>query len=334
MTKYITSMLLALLVSSMLLAILLPILKRKKLGQNILSYVVEHKGKQGTPTMGGIAFVVTIAIVTLAIVGLDNVVVSVAVAVIVGYGIIGLLDDALKISRHQNGGLLPYQKIIAQLGIAVTVALFAYNQPTIGSQLYLVIGAVSWDIGWCAVPLIIFIFLACTNGVNLTDGLDGLASTTTLCYLVGIVAVMTKQLDYLDSIGDTLTYALYLDMLVLGYVSVGAIGAFLLFNCYPAKIFMGDCGSLALGGLVACIAIFSRLSLLIPIIGVMFVVSCMSVIVQVGYYKLTKGKRILLMAPYHHHLQHKGYSETRIAVIYGMVTIVVSLLVLLGGVYG
>ncbi len=334
MTKYIASILLAMLVTYILLSIILPLLKKLKMGQNILSYVSEHKDKQGTPTMGGIAFVLSIAIVTFAMVGFDNVVISVAVAVIVGYGIIGCIDDALKISRHQNGGLLPYQKVIAQLGIAVTVALFACNQPPIGSQLYAIVGAGSWDIGWWAIPLIIFIFIACTNGVNLTDGLDGLATTTTICYLVGIVAVMAVQLQYLDSIGDTLTYSLYLDLLVLACVSIGALIAFLIFNCYPAKVFMGDCGSLALGGLVACIAIFSRLSLLIPIIGVMFVVSCLSVIVQVGYYKVTKGKRILLMAPYHHHLQHKGYSETRIAVMYGVVTLVMSMLILLGGVYG
>ncbi len=334
MITYITALLLGLLVSSILTSILLPILRRFKMGQYILHYVAEHQTKQGTPTMGGIAFVLTIAIVTLALVGFDNVVVSVAVAVVVGYGIVGLLDDLLKITRHTNGGLLPYQKVIAQLGIAVTVAVFAYNQPTIGSQLYLVVGGVSWDIGWWSLPLIIFIFIACTNGVNLTDGLDGLAGTTTVCYLVGIVAIMLVQLDYLDSIGDTLTYALYEQLLVLGFVSIGAVGAFLLFNCHPAKLFMGDCGSLALGGLVACIAIFSRLSLLIPIIGFMFVLSCVSVIAQVGYFKLSGGKRILLMAPYHHHLQHKGLSETRIAVLYGTVTIVLSLLVLLGGNYG
>lgn len=334
MTTYITALLLGLVVCAILTSILLPILRRLKLGQNILHYVPEHQTKQGTPTMGGIAFVLSIAIVTLSIVGLNSVVLSVCIAVIVGYGIVGLLDDLLKITRHTNGGLLPYQKVVAQLGIAVTVAVFAYNQPTIGSQLYLIVGGVSWDIGWWAIPLIIFIFVACTNGVNLTDGLDGLAGTTTLCYLVGIVSVMLLQLDYLDSIGDTLTYALYQQLLVLGFVSIGAIGAFLLFNCYPAKVFMGDCGSLALGGLVACIAIFSRLSLLIPILGIMFVLSCVSVIIQVGYYKLSGGKRILLMAPYHHHLQHKGLSETRIAVIYGMVTLVVSLLVLLGGMYG
>lgn len=334
MTIYIIAFLTALAVSTILLLVALPILIRFRMGQNILGYVTEHIAKQGTPTMGGIAFVATIAVVTLAVVGFNNVVINVAVAVIVGYGIVGLLDDALKIKRRDNGGLKPYQKIVAQLGIAVAVSLFAYNQPTIGSQLYVVIGRASFDIGWWAVPLIVFIFLACTNGVNLTDGLDGLATTTTICYLLGMMAVLALQLQYLDSIGNTLTYALYQDLLVLCCVSIGALLAFALFNCYPAKIFMGDCGSLALGGLVACVAIFSRFSLLIPLLGVMFVVSCLSVILQVAYYKLSRGKRLFLIAPYHHHLQHKGLSETRIAVIYGVVTIVASLLVLLGGSYG
>jgi phospho-N-acetylmuramoyl-pentapeptide-transferase len=149
---------------------------------------------------------------------------------------------------------------------------------------------------------------------------------------VGIALLLVRELKLLDEVGDTYAYNLVSDVLTICIISIGALLAFLLFNANDAKVFMGDTGSLALGALVACSAIFTRYSLYIPIVGIMFVVSCVSVILQVVYFKISKGKRIFLMAPYHHHLQHKGFSETRICVIYCAITLVtISILLCFGG---
>ena len=231
-------------------------------------------------------------------------------------------------------GLRAYQKIVVQLAIAVVVALFVYGEPTIGDKLYLPLGGKVIMVGKWIVPIVIFIYLVCTNGVNLTDGLDGLATGSTICYFIGIFAVIFIQIKQLDLEGDSLAVVQRQQMLTVIASAVGSLVAFALFNCFPAKIFMGDVGSLALGALVACVAIFTNLSLLIPILGVTFVVSCVSVIIQVTYFKLSKGKRVFLMAPLHHHLQKKGFSETRIGVIYCVATILMSVVVIcIGGSY-
>lgn len=331
MTKYILAMFVAFALGVIFVQLLLPILKRLKAGQNILHYVAEHATKQGTPTMGGIAFVVAIVVVSLIFADISSDIVKMCLAVVVGYCIIGFLDDYIKIKLKQNEGLKPYQKIIAQSIIAIVVAMFVYYQPTLLGRLFVPFGNITVDIGWWIVPLIVVIFLSVTNGVNLTDGLDGLATSTTICYFVGMVGLLCSQLIYLDSIGDTLMYKQVEDLIVISVVSIGALLAFLLYNCFPAKVFMGDSGSLALGALVACVSIFSGNSLAIPILGIMFVVSCVSVIIQVVYFKVSKGKRVLLMAPYHHHLQQKGLSETRISTVYATVTLMMGCIVLIWG---
>ena len=146
-----------------------------------------------------------------------------------------------------------------------------------------------------------------------------------------MIALLNKELTRLENIGDTYAYAQTKDIITLCYISCGALAAFLLFNANDAKVFMGDTGSLALGALVACSAIFTRMSLFIPVLGLMFVVSCVSVILQVFYFKITKGKRIFLMAPYHHHLQKKKWSETRICVLYSAVTVCIAFILLCFG---
>ena len=288
--------------SIILCAALLPILRKAKAGQEILQYVTEHSAKQGTPTMGGIAFIIAIIASSCIFCDLSNRPTLVVIAVFFAYGVVGFLDDFIKIRFKHNQGLRAYQKILIQLAIAVLVSLYVYGDVAIGDKLRIPFSDIQVRIGFGIVPLVIFIYLACTNGVNLTDGLDGLASSTTICFMAGIC-----------------------------YVSCGALAAFLLFNVNNAKVFMGDTGSLALGALVACSAIFTRMSLFIPVLGLMFVVSCVSVIMQVVYFKITKGKRIFLMAPYHHHLQKRGYSETRICVIYCAVTIFITFVLLCFG---
>lgn len=314
---------------------LLPLLRKLKAGQQILCYVTEHADKQGTPTMGGISFIVAIVITSCMFCDINNKATVVALCVFVGYGIVGFLDDFIKIRYKHNMGLHAYQKVIFQLIIAVVVSVFVYNDIASGDVLNVPFTQLQIDIGGWIIPLVIFIFLACTNGVNLTDGIDGLATSTTVCFLVMTILLLQNELVKSDNAGDTYSYRQIKSIITLCFVSIGALSAFLLFNCNNAKVFMGDTGSLALGALVACSTIFTRMSLFIPIVGIMYVVSCISVIIQVVYFKLTKGKRIFLMAPYHHHLQKKGYSETRICIIYCVITVLSGCLLLyFGGYYG
>lgn len=312
--------------------LLLPLLKRGKARQQILHYVAEHNAKNGTPTMGGIGFILAITLCGCVFCDLKIRGTVVILCVFVGYGIVGFLDDFIKIKFRRNMGLKAYQKLVVQLAIAILVALFIQNDIAVGSVLKVPFGHGSQiDLGGWIVPFVIFVYLACTNGVNLTDGIDGLATCTTICYLFGMVLLLGKELNYLSSIGDTYAYNQTQQVLKLCYISIGALFAFLLFNCNNAKVFMGDTGSLALGAMVACSAIFTRMTLFIPFIGIMFVVSCLSVIIQVVYFKLTNGKRVFLMSPYHHHLQKKGFSETRICVLYCAITLCIILLLVAFG---
>lgn len=305
-------------------ALLLPALRKLRAGQEILQYVSEHSAKQGTPTMGGIAFILAIVLMSGIFCNWSNRATAVAIAVLVAYGVVGFLDDFIKIHYKRNMGLHAYQKIIVQLAIAVLVALFVRSEVSVGDKLRIPFTETAVNVGFWIVPLVIFVYLACTNSVNLTDGIDGLATSTTVCFLAGMIALLNRELRLLESLGDTYAYKQTNDVITLCYLCCGALTAFLLFNCNNAKMFMGDTGSLALGAMVACVAIFTRMSLFIPIVGIMFVVSSVSVIMQVVYFKLTKGKRIFLMAPFHHHLQKKQWSETRICVLYSVVTVAIT----------
>lgn len=300
--------------------VLLPLLRKAKARQSILQYVTEHSAKNGTPTMGGIAFILAIVVAACIFCDLTNVGTAVSLAVFFGYAFVGFLDDFIKIKFKRNQGLYAYQKIIVQLAIAVVVALFVWRNVSIGDKLRIPFTDKQLSVGWWIVPLVIFIFLACTNGVNLTDGIDGLATSATICYLGGMALLLAREISRLENLGDTYALQQTKDTLTLCVLSAGALLAFLLFNANNAKVFMGDTGSLGLGALVACVSIFTRYSLFIPIVGLTYVISCVSVIIQVAYFKLSKGKRVFLMAPFHHHLQEKGMSETRICVVYCAIT--------------
>ncbi len=315
----------------LLCGMLLPLLRRFKAGQEILQYVTEHNGKQGTPTMGGIAFILCVALVSAIFCNWNLRATAVAVAVFFAYGVVGFLDDYIKIRYKHNMGLHAYQKIIVQLAIAVLVAVFVYGEISVGDKLRIPFTDKQVSVGFWIIPLVIFIYLACTNSVNLTDGIDGLATSTTICFLVGMILLLQRELVSLMALGDTYAYNQTQDIVTLCYICVGALAAFLLFNCNDAKMFMGDTGSLALGAMVACVAIFTRMSLFIPIVGLMFVWSSVSVIIQVVYFKLTKGKRVFLMAPFHHHLQKRRWSETRICVLYSALTMLSTFILLCFG---
>lgn len=303
MKVYIISLIAAFGVSLLFMLALLPLLRRLKAGQYILGYVKEHKDKGGTPTMGGLAFISAIIIVGICVAGVSDSRTNLMFAVTAGFAVVGFLDDFLKIYRKENEGLKPYQKIIFQLAIASVAAAYCY----INGITYLNIpfgGGLKVYIGWGVIPLVIFVFLACVNCVNLTDGLDGLAGGTSLTYLFvfGIMLAVQKA-----------------DQAALCFTAVGAIAAFLIFNVNKAAVFMGDTGSLALGGLISCLSVFTENTLYIPILGIMFVISGISVILQVIYYKRTR-RRIFLMAPLHHHFQMKGYTECKITYAYVTIT--------------
>ena len=299
--------------SLLLCALFIPLLKRLGTGQNILHYVKEHKNKGGTPTMGGLAFLLAATVSSLVFCGFRDKPFLVSLAVGLGYMLVGFLDDYLKKRRGDNLGLRPYQKIIFQLGVAVLASLYCcLNSLT---TLVIPFTKFSVDIGWGMLPLGMLVFLATVNSVNLTDGLDGLAGSVSAVFflMLGVLLCLQQQS------GDTS---------MLCFALTGALLAYLVFNTNRASVFMGDTGSLSLGGFVSCCALFSGNALIIPIVGVMFVLSSISVIIQVIYYKKT-GKRVFLMAPIHHHFQEKGYTEAKIVYAYTAVTAVLGVAVLL-----
>ena len=292
----------------------IPLLKRLKAGQPILKYVKTHYGKSGTPTMGGLFFILPCAGLYFAFGGALSRTGTVTVTMGVFYALIGFLDDYIKIKYRRNEGLKPYQKIFFQTAVAIVAGLFAYRYGI--TAVILPFTDKSAEIGLWSVLLTAFIFIAVTNSVNLTDGLDGLAGGVSAVYLVSVlVLTAVQQKYYLSPVNGTESDGLSL----FSALTVGGILGFLVFNTPKAKVFMGDTGSLALGGIISAVSVFGGNALYIPIIGVCFVWSSVSVIIQVVYFK-RKRKRVFLMSPFHHHLQLKGYSETKIAYLYSLIT--------------
>ena len=307
--------------------VVLPLLKRAKAKQEILKYVEQHKSKSGTPTMGGIFFLGGIAIACLCVFDDNSALATLALAITIGYGIVGFLDDFIKIYFKRNLGLRAYQKIILQLGVSLIIGFFANNSMLVGGEFYIPFFKTTVNFGFWTVPFVVFVFLATTNGVNLTDGIDGLASSVVCVYMAIFAIMLFVESYYLDQSGFILLSNEYKNLSFFCIAVFAGMLAYLLFNVFPARVFMGDTGSLALGGAVASVAVLSKKALFVPIVGFMFVVSVVSVILQVARYKLTK-KRFFLMSPYHHHLQMKGVSEPQIVCIYTTVTVVLGVLAL------
>ena len=296
----------------------LKVLRRLKAGQNILHYVDFHAGKKGTPTMGGIIFIIPMLVALPFLVRRDSWLTNVAIIASFGFALLGFADDFLKIKRKDNQGLRAYQKIIFQTILSLFVAIVYYMYNPEGRILLPFVNNFI-AIGWWIIPLTIVAIIATTNAVNLTDGVDGLASTVSLFYLAFIAAIMflVNQIFPISEINN---------LAIIAAVTAGGLLTFLMFNTNKAKVFMGDTGSLYLGSIIAVVSIFSFLGFYIVFLGIMFVVSAASDIIQVLYFKLTNGKRVFLMAPYHHHLEKKGMSEAKIVFIYTVITIIVGAL--------
>ena len=288
----------------------IPLLHKLKFGQNVRNDGPNsHLKKAGTPTMGGIIILASIIITTLFFL-VGNREVQMILFVTVGFGLIGFLDDYIKVVKKRSLGLTATQKIIAQL---IVTCIFAYLLSRyIGRDTSIIIPFTSgktWDMGLLFWPFLVFVVLAVVNAVNLTDGVDGLASSVTVLVATFFAAV---------------AMSIQSEAVPIAAATVGSLLGFLLFNSYPAKVFMGDTGSLALGGFVAAIAFVLKMPLFILIVGIIYVVENVSVIMQVVYFKKTK-KRLFRMAPIHHHFELGGWPETKVVTIFSIVTAIMCL---------
>lgn len=290
---------------------ILKLCKKFHLSQTILHYVDNHAGKSGTPTMGGWIFILSAIFSCAFFLKKDALMAILILLTMFGYGLLGFMDDFIKIKFHKNEGLKPYQKVIGQVGLALIIAVYIYL--TQGGTLDLF--GLKLDFGFFIIPFIVIFYVAVTNSVNLTDGLDGLAGGVSFTYLIFFGVILA------------VAFSSY-NFAIISFAMAGAIVGFLLFNCYPAKIFMGDTGSLALGGLIASLAVFSGLEFIMPIIGVLFVLTALSDIIQVLYYKKTH-KRVFKMAPLHHHFEKSGVHENRIVAVYISITMICGLATML-----
>ncbi|MFQ6724515.1 MAG: phospho-N-acetylmuramoyl-pentapeptide-transferase [Clostridia bacterium] len=329
MTKVIVGFLLSFALAVSLMPFIIKLIRKLSCSQTILKYVEEHKSKQGTPTMGGVVFFVSTLIIAVILMKYSTPL-AMSLGVGVGFALIGLMDDFIKVKFKQNLGLRPYQKIIGQVGISLILAFYIYFWSPNKGMIYLPFTFKAINLGFWIIPLVVIVCLATTNSVNLTDGLDGLAGGVSVVYgtifiaLISIFASIAFKSGEIDSF-----IMMYKDMATLLAIFIGSVVAFLIFNTNRASIFMGDVGSLGVGGIFASTACVMGFELMLAIIGIMFVISALSVIVQVGYFKLTKGKRIFKMAPLHHHFQMCGYSEAKIGYIYQTITLIVGLITIL-----
>ena len=328
MSRVVASFVVSLLVGLASAPFIIFLLKKLKARQSILVYVTQHKDKQGVPTMSGIIFILATTVGFFVFSSKNRSLSILSYVVFITYGLVGLLDDGIKALFKRNLGLKAYQKVISQAVIAALTSYYCYRSQYVGSAVYLPFSGGSVQLGWWYLPLCFIAFIATTNAVNLTDGLDGLAGTTTVLYLTVIgVFILLLQREKGD-LGQTVYAEELLNLLILCFSCVGGIAAFLWFNASRASVFMGDTGSLALGGLVCVLPVMIKNPLLIAFVGIIFVVSVISVIVQVISFKLTK-KRIFLMAPFHHHLEMKGHKESKIVAFYAIVTVLFGAVALL-----
>lgn len=310
--------------------IFLPLLHRLKFGQIERELGPQsHKKKQGTPTMGGIMTILSVTAASLffGLEGMEFLLPTLLVTV--AFGVVGFLDDFIKIRMKRNLGLRAYQKIIAQFAIAILAAVWAYRSPLVGPTLYLPISGGEWNIGVYYIPLVVFVIIAEVNAVNLTDGLDGLATNVTMIYALFMAAMFMVLSARANQRGEMLFGANLNGMAIFCAAVVGASLGFLRYNTHPALVFMGDTGALALGGAVSMMAILSRSLIVLPIMGFCFVASALSVVLQVASNKLNHGKRMFKMAPIHHHFELLGVPEPRIVVMYTLLTTVLCAVCLL-----
>ncbi|MCX7902967.1 MAG: phospho-N-acetylmuramoyl-pentapeptide-transferase [Caloramator sp.] len=299
-------------ISLLLGPVIIPALRKFKFGQSIREEGPKsHLKKAGTPTMGGIIFILSLIITVFAISNKLSGALLIALLTTVGYGFIGLLDDSIKIIKKRNLGLRAYQKLLGQILLALILSFYAVTNPQIGSKVHIPFTNHFIDFGFWYIPFMVFVIVGTTNAVNLTDGLDGLAASVTL-----IICVFFSVITY--GLGQK-------ELSIFCGALAGSLLGFLKFNAYPAEVFMGDTGSLALGGAISALAVLLKMPFIIVIVGGIYVIETLSVIIQVLFFKLT-GKRIFKMAPLHHHFEQKGEHETKIVAWFVIFTAILCLI--------
>ncbi len=291
---------------------LIPLMRHRQFGQFIREEGPQaHLSKAGTPTMGGLAFIIGITVAVIASMFMKGSMTTGKIAILLSmyaFGAIGFIDDFNKVAKKQNEGLTPKQKLVLQVLFGAALAVFMMVKE--GTTMLIPFLGKTVDFGIMYIPFVVFIEVAMSNAVNLTDGLDGLASSTS-AIVAGTFAVIGMTVNGGSE-----------PMAAAGQAVFGALIGFLIYNHYPAKIFMGDTGSMALGGVLSAMAIVGRMEWLLPIAGLIYVIEALSVIIQVTYFKKTGGKRVFRMAPIHHHFELGGWRETKVVRVFCIFTFV------------
>ncbi len=310
------SVILSFAISVVLGPIVIPFLRRLKVGQTVRDEGPQsHLKKNGTPTMGGILILISVVITSLFFVK-DYPKIIPILFLTLGFGLVGFLDDYIKVVLKRSMGLRAWQKFALQIVVTGIFVFYLLHYTDVSLAMKVpFLNDVYLDFGWLNIPILFFVVIGTVNGTNFTDGLDGLASSVTVLVATffTVVAIGT------NSGIEPITCAV-----------VGALLGFLLFNVHPASVFMGDTGSLALGGFVAATAYMMQMPIYIVIVGFIYLIEVVSVILQVSYFKMTGGKRIFKMAPIHHHFELCGWSETRVVAVFSIVTALLCLVALMG----
>ena len=322
LTKAVFAIMIGFLFSTVLGLILIPWLRRMKVGQRISIFVGEtHKKKEGTPTMGGLTFIISTVVTMIALIVTNKIDytsnLTIVLLVFIGFGLIGFIDDFLSIRKKNNEGLTTYQKLFMQVVIAV---IFFYIYMKNGGQTSWTVGTLNFDfeMGWLYGLFILFILVGSSNAVNLTDGLDGLSGGLSAIAYVAF-ALISLMVGYED-IG------------IFSLVLTGALMGFLVFNVHPAKVIMGDTGSLALGGAMGAIAILTHRELTLVVVAGVFIIETLTVIIQTISVQLFKRK-VFLMTPIHHHFEKLGWQETDIVKLFWVVGLIFSMSGIILGVW-
>ncbi|BAQ12923.1 putative phospho-N-acetylmuramoyl-pentapeptide-transferase [Clostridium botulinum] len=312
MSTVIYAVLFSFLLSTITSLFLIPLFKKLNLGQSIKNGIpISHKKKAGTPTFGGIIFIFSSIITMSFIIKNYNKEFLLVISSLIAFGLIGFIDDTLKKIHKKNEGLTSKGKMILLLFVSSIFAIYSYYDPSIGSIIMFPFTKKLFDLRILYIPFIIFYYVSTTNALNLTDGLDGLAASITLLVVTFFIFLSFGMGHYTLSIS-------------CGCIA-GALLGFLRYNCYPAKIIMGDTGSLALGGAIATIAMILKNPFIVIIVGGIYVIEALSSLIQIVFFKLF-GKRIFKMAPIHHSFELHGWHETKIVSVFSIITTILCLI--------
>ena len=314
----IAALLIGFIVAALLGPIFIPVLIKLKFGQSIREIGPKwHEKKSGTPTMGGIIFMVALAISAAVLYKFMDLKSALVLFCAFGFGIVGFLDDFIKVVLKRNLGLRAWQKLALQIIVSVVFILIGLDKGILSVVIKIPFTDIVWNMGWVYIPFAIFVLLAVVNGVNLTDGIDGLATSVTIVVML-FFAVVISAMNIVS-------------VSLICYALVGALLGFLIYNKNPAKVFMGDTGSLMLGGMVGALSLVTGNPLILILVGIIYFIETLSVIMQVTSFKLT-GKRIFKMSPIHHHFEMCGWNEKKIDLVFTLVTVAFCVLAYLEGV--